>query len=90
MSYVTYLKTLAQLQFNKEKQESKMDLFDNGSSRPATQEVKGVQSRQEALELVAAYARDIVALWPQFSFRMIPAMTNKIQALKEALEMTVK
>ena len=49
-----------------------------------------MKARLEALDMVASYARDIVALWPQFSLRQIQVMNNKINALKEALEMAAK
>lgn len=42
--------------------------------------------RAEALELVYLYAKDILAFWPDFSFKKVPMMVKKMDALKQAIE----
>lgn len=46
-----------------------------------------IKVRQEALELIASCAKDVVDYWPSMSFKTIRVMIPKMQALKEALEM---
>jgi hypothetical protein len=43
-------------------------------------------SRTEALELVYLYAKDLLAYWPQFSFKTVPIMMRKMDTLKQAIE----
>lgn len=45
-----------------------------------------VYDRAEALELVYLYAKDILAFWPDFSFKKVPMMVKKMDALKQAIE----
>lgn len=40
----------------------------------------------EASELALMYAEDIVNMWPQTTMRTLYKVTNKVAALKEALE----
>jgi hypothetical protein len=49
-----------------------------------------MKARLEAMEMVVSCARDVVALWPQFSIRQVHIMGDKIEALKEALELASK
>ncbi len=41
----------------------------------------------EKIELVMSYARDIVNSWPNTTLRTMSQMTNRINALREALEL---
>lgn len=43
--------------------------------------------RAEALELVLSYAHDLVNMWPTVTIRTLSRVTDKIKALKEALEL---
>ena len=43
-------------------------------------------SRTDSLELVYLYAKDLLAYWPQFSFKTVPIMMRKMDALKQAIE----
>ena len=45
------------------------------------------EKKLEALELVASYAKDVVAYWPSMTFRTIRVMIPKMDALKEALSL---
>jgi hypothetical protein len=45
---------------------------------------------EEAIEFVLSYSEDIVAAWPTLTMRTLGSMTNKINALKEALELVNK
>jgi hypothetical protein len=49
--------------------------------------VRELEKRNESLELVASYAKDVVGFWPQFSFKMIRIMVGKMDALKQALDL---
>lgn len=51
-----------------------------------TEVVKPTSNRADALELVYLYARDILTFWPQFSFKTVPIMMKKMDALKQAIE----
>lgn len=42
--------------------------------------------RAEALELVLLYSKDLLNYWPQFSFKTVPIMMKKMDALKQAVE----
>jgi len=42
--------------------------------------------RAEALELVLLYSKDILTFWPQFSFKTVPIMMKKMDALKQAVQ----
>lgn len=44
-------------------------------------------SNVEALRLVVSYAQDIVDAWPKMTLRTLGQMTNRIKALKEALDL---
>jgi hypothetical protein len=50
-------------------------------------ETEQKRQRKEALELVVSYAKDIVEAWPKMTLRTLGQMTNRIKALKEALDM---
>jgi hypothetical protein len=49
--------------------------------------VRELEKKNEALELVASYAKDVLAFWPEFSFRTIKIMVRKMDALKQALDL---
>lgn len=53
-------------------------------------ELEALEQKDQSLQLVAAYAKDVVDFWSQFSIRQIPVMAAKIKALKEALELANK
>jgi hypothetical protein len=44
------------------------------------------QNRQESLEMVLLYAKDLLDYWPHFSFKTVPIMMKKMDALKQAIE----
>lgn len=46
-----------------------------------------LEAQNEAQELALSYARDIVNSWPNMTLRTMSQMTNKINALREALEL---
>ena len=48
--------------------------------------VAELEQRNEALELVAAYAKDVIDFWPVMTMRTIRVMIPKMNMLKEALE----
>jgi hypothetical protein len=52
-----------------------------------TKECARLQARNEALELVATFAQDVVDFWPLMTIRTIRLMIPKMAALKEALEL---
>lgn len=47
-------------------------------------------ARAEALELVEAYAQDIVDAWPTLTMRTLGTMTQRIETLKQALQAAKK
>jgi len=51
------------------------------------QMIEDLRARNEQLELVASYAQDLVRLWPTIIMRTLGQATNKINALREALEL---
>ena len=62
----------------------------NGPPSPplwVTGEARRLQKRNEALELVASFAQDVVDFWPLMTLRTIRVMIPKMAGLKEALEM---
>ena len=52
--------------------------------------IRELQQRNEALEMVASYARDVVDFWPSMTFRTIRIMIPKMESLKQALELAGK
>jgi len=44
-----------------------------------------LNSKLEAYQLVASYAKDVVDYWPNMTFRTVRIMIPKMDALKEAL-----
>ena len=53
-------------------------------------ELEDLEQKDQNLQLVVTYAKDVVDFWSKFSLRQIPTMTAKIKALKEALELAKK
>ena len=47
--------------------------------------IQELEARNEQLELVASYAKDVVDFWPNMSMRTIRIMIPKMDSLKEAL-----
>jgi hypothetical protein len=47
---------------------------------------KKAVEQQEALELVAAYAQDIVDNWAELTMRKLGEMTKRVDTLRQALE----
>jgi hypothetical protein len=45
------------------------------------------QIQDETLELALAYAQDIVNIWPNVSIRTLSTVTDKVNALREALKL---
>lgn len=56
------------------------------AANQSEKKVDPVQTRADAMELVYLYAKDILAYWPQFSFKTVPIMMKKMDALKQAIE----
>ena len=48
------------------------------------------QKKDENLQLTLSYAQDIVDAWPNMTLRTIRNMTERVNALKEALELYKK
>ena len=49
--------------------------------------IQELEAKNEALELVASYAKDVIDFWPLMTLRTIRVMIPKMASLKEALEM---
>jgi hypothetical protein len=47
--------------------------------------IQELEARNEQLELVASYAKDVIDFWPSMTMRTIRIMIPKMEALKEAL-----
>ena len=47
--------------------------------------IRELEERNEQLEMVASFAKDVVDFWPSMTMRTIRIMIPKMDALKEAL-----
>lgn len=52
--------------------------------------IRELETRNEALELAASCAQDVVDFWPSMSMRTIRIMIPKMESLKQALELAKK
>jgi len=52
--------------------------------------IQELEARNEQLEMVASYAKDVVDFWPSMTMRSIRVMIPKMDALKEALGLLAK
>lgn len=52
--------------------------------------IRELEAQKEAQELALSYAQDIVNSWPSMTLRTLSQMTNKINAMREALELAKK
>jgi hypothetical protein len=50
--------------------------------------IESSKKKEEALEMVVSCAQDVIDFWPQFSFKTIRIMVKKMDALKQALELS--
>jgi hypothetical protein len=49
-------------------------------------DMEKINSKQEAVELLVAYAQDIVDAWPNLTMRTLSTMTARVNTLRQALE----
>lgn len=68
-------------------EDSKMALNENGVlDVDWMKRAKAAEKKLEDMELVTAYAKDIVNAWPTLTMRTLGAMTSKIETLRQALK----
>ena len=65
-------------------------LLRHKESKMSTPTENILKQRLEELELVVAYAQDIVNDWPQLTMRQLGNMTQKVNTLRQALEAAKK
>ena len=72
-----------------------MEAIDYNQPAPGTpmwyeRRIRELEAKNEALELAASYAKDVVDFWPLMTMRTIRIMIPKMENLKGALELAKK
>lgn len=67
-----------------------MEAIDYNQPTPGTpmwyeRRIRELEAKNEALELAASYAQDVVDFWPIMTLRTIRVMIPKMENLKQAL-----